>query len=188
MALRLKEVHRAGDNAGVRPIPVSSAVGYDVHEFLAWEAFLLDHRRYGEWAALLSRDLRYRGPAELFPEPDEPHPTSADMRPVRDYDFVLARVRELEGRLASEHTPVNSVSVHRLITNVMVSPADCSREFAVTSYVLVTGMRADEREERILTVERRDCLRRMSDSFQITRRDLRITGVPQDMRQWVKFL
>src|SRR5258708_5473017 len=158
MGLRLREAQRTGDRTAVRPIPVNAAIGYDVHEFLAWEAFLLDHQRYGEWTTLLSRDLRYRGPAELFAQlPDEPHSTPADSRPVRDYNFILTRVRELEGRLAARTTEI-SISVHRLITNVMVSPADCSREFAVISYVLVTGAREGESEERILTVERRDCL------------------------------
>src|SRR6266436_8442322 len=113
MILGLKEVQQAGDTAALRPIPVSAAIGYDVHEFLAWEAFLLDHQRYGEWTALLSRDLRYRGPAELFAQPDEPHSTPVDSRPVRDYNFILTRVRELEGRLAAGRTADSSISVHR---------------------------------------------------------------------------
>jgi hypothetical protein len=63
-----------------------------------------------------------------------------------------------------------------------------AQEFAAISYVLVTGARADDPEEKLLTVERRDCLRRMSDSFQIARRELRIARVPVEMRQWVRFL
>ena len=147
MVMGLKVEGRKGSDVTVRPMPVSSSVGYEIHEFLAWEAFLLDHQRYGEWIALLSRDLCYRGPAELFAQPGEPQSTPVDSRPVRDYNFILTRVRELEGRLA-----------------------------------------ADEPEEKILTAERRDCLRRMSDSFQITRRELRIARVPMQMRQWVRFL
>lgn len=189
MVLGLRESQRAGDTGASRPIAVNAAIGYAVHEFLAWEAYLLDHHRYGEWTTLLSRDLRYRSPVELFAQlPDEPQITPVDSHSVKDYNFILTRVRELQGRLATARTSDTSISVHRLITNVMVSPADCSWEFAVISYVLVTGAREGEPQEKILTVERRDCLRRMSDSFQIARRELRIARVPAQIRQWVGFL
>ena len=186
MLLGLREVQRT---APVRPMSVSAAAGYNVREFLAWEAFLLDHERYAEWTALLSTDLRYRGPAEMFAQlPDEGPSLTADSRPVRDHNFILVRVRELEGRLATRRAPDASVSVHRLITNVMVSPGDCSHEFAVVSYVLVTTTPQGKCGEKILTVERRDRLRCMSDSFQIARRELRLTRMPAEMGQWVKFL
>jgi ethylbenzene dioxygenase subunit beta len=187
MVLGLREGHRVGTGAA-RPLPINAATGYEIHEFLAWEAFLLDHQRYEEWTELLSKDLHYRAPAELFAQlPDDPGCKPADLRPVRDHRFILTRVRELEGRLAAA-TTAPLMNVHRLITNVMVSPADCSREFAVTSYVLVTATREGEPEERILTVERRDCLRRMSDTFQISRRELRLARIPAELRHGVRFL
>jgi hypothetical protein len=67
-------------------------------------------------------------------------------------------------------------------------PAHCSKEFAVTSYVLVTCARENEAEEKLLTVERRDCLRRAAETFQIARREPRIARIPAAMRPSVSFL
>jgi 3-phenylpropionate/cinnamic acid dioxygenase small subunit len=188
MVMGLKVEGQKGSPVTARPMPVSSSVGYEIHEFLAWEALLLDHRRYGEWSALLSQDLVYRSPVGLFPAaPDQARMPQVNPHQDRDCNFVLARVRELE-RQPSITTADPPLHAHRLITNVIVSPAHCSREFAVTSYVLVTCARDNEPEARLLTVERLDCLRRTSTSFQIARREVRSAQIPAEMRGWVSFL
>jgi 3-phenylpropionate/cinnamic acid dioxygenase small subunit len=177
-----------GSDVTARPMPVSSSVGYEIHEFLAWEALLLDHRRYGEWSALLSKDLVYSSPVGLFSDaPDQARRPQINPHQERDYNFILARVQELARQLSTTTTAA-AFHAHRLITNVIVSPAHCSREFAVTSYVLVTCARDNEPEGRLLTVERLDCLRRTSTSFQIARRECRIAQIPAEMRHLVSFL
>jgi 3-phenylpropionate/cinnamic acid dioxygenase small subunit len=148
----------------------------------------LDQQRYAEWSALLSRNLVYRCPIHLLADsPDEtPQPQTAQLQ-ERDYDFILSRVRELE-RQVSTTKKGPQVHAHRLVTNVIASPAHCSKEFAVTSYVLVTCARENETEDKLLTVERRDCLRRAADTFQIARREVRMARIPAEMRPSVSFL
>jgi 3-phenylpropionate/cinnamic acid dioxygenase small subunit len=189
MVMGLKVEGRKGSDVTVRPMPVSSSVGYEIHEFLAWEALLLDHRRYGEWSALLSKDLVYRSPPGLFSDAPEPaRPPQINPPQESDYDFILAHVRELECQLPATTAAAPSFHVHRLITNVIVSPAHCSKEFVVTSYVLLTCARDNEPEGRLLTVERNDCLRRRSTSYQIARREVRLAQIPPEMRHLVSFL
>jgi 3-phenylpropionate/cinnamic acid dioxygenase small subunit len=186
MGLRA-EGQKSGRDAA-RPISISSSVGYEIHEFLAWEALLLDHQRYGEWSTLLSTDLVYRCPVHLFADfPEQAQQPPNHHLQDKDYDFVLSRVRAMERELpTTEEGPL--IRAHRLVTNVMASHADCSKEFAVTSYVLVTCSRENEPENKLLAVERRDCLRRVTDSFHIARREVRIARIPAEMRPSVNFL
>jgi 3-phenylpropionate/cinnamic acid dioxygenase small subunit len=148
----------------------------------------LDHQRYGEWSALLSKDLVYRCPVHLFADfPEQAPQPQAHQVQERHYDFILSRVRDLQRELSTTREgPL--IHAHRLITNVIASPAHCSKEFAVTSYVLVTCARENEPEDKLLTVERRDCLRRAADSFQIARREVRIARIPPEMRPAVSLL
>ena len=188
MIMGLKVEGQQGSDSSARPLPVSSSVGYEIHEFLAWEALLLDHRRYGEWSALLSRDFVYHSPIGLFPDDaDQARPRQVNPHREIDYNFILARVRDVESQ-PSTATADPSFHVHRLITNVIVSPAHCSKEFVVTSYVLLTCARDNEPEGRLLTVERNDCLRRRSTSYQIARREVRLAQIPPEMRHLVSFL
>jgi hypothetical protein len=111
-------------------------------------------------------------------------------RPInweRRYDFILSRVLDLERQLSTTKA-LPLIHAHRLVTNVIAAPAHCSTEFAVTSYVLITYARENENEGQLLTVERRDCLRRAAGSFHIARSEVRIGRIPAEMRPSVGFL
>jgi 3-phenylpropionate/cinnamic acid dioxygenase small subunit len=134
-----------------RPLPIASSVGYEIHEFLAWEALLLDNHRYDEWTGLLTTDLVYFSPGKKW-----------------NHQTLLDAARQA----TREHASLAS-NTRRLVSNVIISPANCSREFSVNSYVLLMGARSGENESMWATVERRDCLRRTAQSFQISRREIR---------------
>ncbi|MEA3180340.1 MAG: hypothetical protein QOI59_3863 [Gammaproteobacteria bacterium] len=133
-----------------RPLPIAASVGYEIHEFLAWEALLLDHHRYEEWTGLLTTDLVYLSPGKKW-----------------NHEVLVSAARQA----TREHASLAS-HTRRLVSNVIISPADCSREFTVNSYVLLMGARPNENETKWATVERCDRLRRTAHAFQISRREI----------------
>jgi PAH dioxygenase small subunit len=143
-----------------RPLPITSSLGYEIHEFLAWEALLLDNHRYDDWTGLLTTDVAYCSPEKKW-----------------NHQILLGVARQATSEHAS--LPFNT---RRLVSNVIISPANCSREFSVNSYVLLIGARSDENESMWATVERRDCLRRTAQSFQISRREIRFVQPAAELR------
>lgn len=159
-------IRRSSDPFATSPLRVSSAIGYEIHEFLAWEALLLDGRRYVEWLGLLSQDLVYS-----FPDcPD--HECS--------YNLTLSHLRK-----HSSVTRQGNAHTHRLLGNVIVTYGDSPEEFAVASYVSVNYSRFEDRDVKTLTVGRRDRLRRScrARGFQITRRDVRLGWMSPEIRE-----
>ena len=159
---------RSGDPFATAPLRVSSTIGYEIQEFLAWEALLLDGRRYVEWLGLLSRDLVYSCPGC----PDH----------ERSYNLTLWHLRKHPSvtRQGDAHT-------HRLLGNVIVTYGDCPEEFAVASYVSVNYSLFEDRDVKTLTVGRRDRLRRGcgASGFQITRRDVRLGWMSPEIREYL---
>ena len=172
-----------------RRVPVSPALGYEVQEFLAWEAYLLDHGRYREWHSLLCPALIYRGPPDLLLEGHLAVLGRSDGRePMeRGYRFMVDRAESLD-----RNNPAGNQSatapVTRLITNILVSASDCRLQFEVKSYVLVTFENSTGAEGQTLVVERCDRLRRASDTFFITQREIRNRCIPSTFRGVVHIL
>src|SRR5262249_14699341 len=133
----------SSDPFAAYPLSVGPSVGYEIQEFLAWEALLLDNRRYAEWTALLAKNLAYCCPGRRDEE--------------RSHHFILCHLiaRPAVPRETSAHT-------HRFLSNVIVSHGDCAEEFAVASYVLVHYSNPGESDTKVFTVDRRDRLRRTS--------------------------
>jgi 3-phenylpropionate/cinnamic acid dioxygenase small subunit len=176
------------DGQSSRRVPVSPALGYEVHEFLAWEAYLLDHGRYREWQSLLCPALIYRGPADLLMAGHLTVLGRSDGREQmeRGYRFMVDRAGSLD-RDAVDHRSA-SAPVTRLITNILVSASDCRLHFEVKSYVLVTFENSTGADGQTLVVERCDRLRRASDTFFITRREIRNRCIPSTFRGVVHIL
>ena len=160
-----------------RRVSVSPAVGYEVQEFLAWEAYLLDHRSYREWHSLLCPDLIYRGPPELL----------LGGHLAVGYRFMVDRAESLDqdSRAGKQSA---AVPVTRLITNILVSASDCRLQYEVKSYVLVTVENSADADGQTLVVERCDRLRRASDTFFITQREIRNRCIPSTFRGVVHIL
>jgi 3-phenylpropionate/cinnamic acid dioxygenase small subunit len=163
----MNPAHRKpSDPFAAHPLPVSSAIGYEIHEFLAWEALLLDSRRYREWSALLSKDLAYRCPGRPDAE--------------RSYNMTLWHLRTPPA--LSETTDARS---HRLLTNVLVTYGDCADQFIVASYVLINYSQPGHSDSKSFSVDRRDYLRRVPNMFQIVRREVRMGDISPEVREWV---
>lgn len=162
------EPRKSKDPFAAFPISVGSSVGYEIQEFLAWEALLLDHRRYAEWSALLAKDLVYR----CLGRPDE----------ESSYNFTLRHLRrqpEAAAQATSGHT-------HRFLSNVIVAHGIAHEEFAVSSYVLINYALPGEAILGTFAVERRDYLRRATcNTFRLMRRDIRMGLVSVQIRESV---
>jgi 3-phenylpropionate/cinnamic acid dioxygenase small subunit len=157
---------RPTDPFAAHPLSVSAAIAYEIYEFLVWEALLLDSHRYPEWSALLGKDLAYRCPGKPDAE--------------RSYNMTLWHLRKqlAVATAASAHT-------HRFLSNVLVTYGDCPEEFVVSSYILINYSHSGESDTKSFSVDRRDHLRRASNSFQIMRREVRMGHVAPEVRELV---
>jgi hypothetical protein len=81
------------------------------------------------------------------------------------YDSLVSRARNLQDK-------PSGTRVRRLVSNVIVTPGHRPKEYVVSSYVLITGAPRNEPEARLMTVERRDVLRRCSHSFRLAQREI----------------
>jgi 3-phenylpropionate/cinnamic acid dioxygenase small subunit len=147
------------------PLTVSSSVGYEIHEFLAWEALLLDNRRYTQWMTLLGKDFTYR----CLGRPDD----------ERSYKLTLWHLR----KRTQDQTSALVANTHRFVTNVIISHGPGPASYVVSSYVLVNYPGAEESDGGSVAVQRCDQLRRATDSFRIERRDLRMGPISPGTRE-----
>jgi 3-phenylpropionate/cinnamic acid dioxygenase small subunit len=156
-------------------VPAGASVGYDVHEFLAHEALFLDHGRYDDWLTLLATDVVYRCPTSLFGTPGS-HATAPIIQSACDYNYdsLVTHARSLRRAVPDTSSDTRT---RRLVSNVIVGPGHRPKEYAVSSYVLITGAPRGEPEARLMTVERQDVLRRCSHSFRLVRREIRLSQV-----------
>jgi 3-phenylpropionate/cinnamic acid dioxygenase small subunit len=157
------------DPFAVHPLSVSSAIGYEIHEFLAWEALLLDSRRYCEWSALLAKDLAYRCPGRPDAE--------------RSYNMTLWHLRKPPAVAITAHS-----HTHRFVSNVIVAHGDYSEEFVVASYILVNYSHPEHADTKTFSVDRRDHLHRVSNTFRIMRREVRMGHVSPEARELIGLL
>jgi|KBSSwiStaDraftv2_1062776.scaffolds.fasta_scaffold03401_14 3-phenylpropionate/cinnamic acid dioxygenase small subunit len=146
-------------------VAVSSSEGYEIQEFLAMEAFFVDHGRYEEWASLLARNVTYRSPAQLF-SAAHANESRSDVLCDYDYDFLISYAQKL-GQAATDVS-----RLRRCISNVIVATGPAHREFTVGSYLLITGTHGTGSESIVFTAERHDVLQRCRNSFRIVRREV----------------
>ena len=90
---------KPSDPFAAGPLSVRSAIGYEIHEFLAWEALLLDSRRYSEWLALVAKGLAYRCPGRPDAE--------------RSYNMTLWHLRKQPAVAVAAYT-----HTHRFLSNL----------------------------------------------------------------------
>jgi 3-phenylpropionate/cinnamic acid dioxygenase small subunit len=164
----MNPAHRKpSDPFAVHPLSVSSAIGYEIHQFLAWEALLLDSRRYPEWSALLAKDLAYRCPGRPDAE--------------RSYNMTLWHLRKQSAVAVAADT-----HTHRFLSNVLVTYGDSQEEFVVSSYILINYSCSADSETKAFSVDRRDHLcRRASNMFRIMRREVRMGNISPEARELV---
>jgi 3-phenylpropionate/cinnamic acid dioxygenase small subunit len=157
----------------------------EIEQFLYREARLLDERRFEEWLALLTDDIRYwmAARANRYPRRSKSIAILDPDRYVEDdmtHDGELAILDEdkhsLTGRVArldtgmawAEDPPSRS---RHLITNIEVEPGDAANEVKVYLNFMVYRSRA-ETEQDFYVGARRDVLRRVSGLWKIAGRKI----------------
>ena len=164
---------------------INEDVTREVEQFLYREARMLDERRFHEWLALLTDDVRYwmAGRSNRYPksskaiailDPDryvEDDLTKEDELAILDEtkQTLSQRVARLDTGMAWAEDPPSRT--RHLITNIEVEPGDAASEVKVYSNFMVYRSRS-ETEQDFYVGARRDVLRRVDGAWKIARRKL----------------
>lgn len=154
---------------------VTPELQLEVERFLFAEAALLDRHEYRDWLSLFTEDLVYRMPVTTNHHEQAigapPAPSSQAYYFHEDLRTLTQRVKRLEtGKGWAEMPPSRT---RRMISNVVLEPADVPGEWAVSSNFLLYRSRL-ERQVDLFVGCRVDRVRpRLEGSgWQIARRDL----------------
>jgi len=155
----------------------------EVEQFLYREASLLDERRYVEWLALMTDDIRYWmiARSNRYPRHSkaisilDPGRYVADDIPKDDdlalldetKDTLNMRVERLDTGMAWAEDPPSRT--RHLVTNIEVEPGPTPLELAAYSNFIVYRTRA-ETEQDFYVGARRDRLRRIDGSWKLAQR------------------
>lgn len=151
-------------------IPYTSDTHQEVHQFLVWEAELLDSRRYQDWLNLFTEDIVYRMPVRVT----RAHTLEGSIFDDMDhFDEDLYSLKKRVQRFETEHawTEDPPSRTRHFVTNVRVYPGE-GEEYTVKSYVLLFRSRGDTREPDFLSAERTDVLRRSGGGFKVANREI----------------
>src|SRR5258706_3205674 len=157
----------------------------EVEQFLYREARLLDARRFREWLALFTDDVKYWmvGRVSRYPRsskaitvlgPDRRTDTDLDIEDelgILDENKVTleGRIARLETGMAWAEDPPSRT--RHIITNIEVEPGDTASELKVYSNFLVYRTRA-ESEQDFYIGARQDILRSVDGALKIAHRKL----------------
>ena len=157
----------------------------EVEQFLYREARLLDERRFHEWLALFTDDVRYwmTGRSNRYPKSSKAITILDPNRYVEDdlsredelalldetKETLAARVARLETGMAWAEDPPSRT--RHLISNIEVDPGASDSELTVYSNFIVYRSRA-ETEQDFYVGARQDVLRRIDGGWRIASRKL----------------
>jgi 3-phenylpropionate/cinnamic acid dioxygenase small subunit len=150
----------------------------EIADFLYREADLLDERRYDDWLALLTDDVRYWMPMRRNVKVDDrEHEFTREGRDISWFDegkeTLTRRVRQIQTGIHWAEEPVSRIS--HLISNVQLLEANPSvtepADVLVKCRFLIYRNRV-ETETDILVGKREDKLRRAGSDWQIAHRKI----------------
>ena len=150
----------------------------EIADFLYREADLLDERRYDDWLALLTEDVRYWMPMRRNVKVDDrEREFTREGRDISWFDegkeTLTRRVRQIQTGIHWAEEPVSRIS--HLISNVQLLEANPSvaepAEVLVKCRFLIYRNRV-ETETDILVGKREDKLRRVGSDWQIAHRKI----------------
>ncbi|MGH9057484.1 MAG: 3-phenylpropionate/cinnamic acid dioxygenase subunit beta [Acidimicrobiales bacterium] len=134
-------------------------VHFEVSQFLAREAALLDQHRYSDWFELLADDVIYRMPvAVTVARGAELAPGGSMAHFDEDHYSLSKRVQRLLSERAWTEDPPSRT--RRYVTNVVAGPGAAVGELEASSYMLLFRSRLDVRAPEWVSTARRDLLRR----------------------------
>lgn len=139
---------------------------FEVSQFMAREARLLDERKFDEWLTLLADEIRYTAPVRLARMPREEskefEPPTGGAHFDESKEDLAQRVRKVAtGRAWSE---VPASRTRHLITNIEVERTEEPDTFFVRSSFLLYRTRGTTYQD-MFAGARRDLVRRQSPLF-----------------------
>ncbi len=166
----------------VSPMPSDATLDsmllhHDIMQFYAAEADLLDERRFTEWLALLTPDIRYWMPLNRNVRYGETDQLSRERQDVAWFDEGLETLSQRVAQLATgihwAEEPQSRTS--HLITNLRIlsatpSMADATELETKCRFLIYRNRLQDEVD--ILAGKRRDTLRRAESGWMIARREI----------------
>lgn len=148
---------------------VDRTVQEEIREFILREALALDERRFRDWLEFLAKDITYDVPLRVVREGLAEWELSPTGRIFQDNKQTLEiRVRRLETDFAWAEQPPSRT--RHFVTNVLVDAGEHDGEYEVSSYCLIYRSRGDSIEPNLVSVVRKDLLRRTADGYEIARR------------------
>jgi len=150
----------------------------EVEDFLCHEADLLDERRYEEWLALLTEDVRYWMPMRRNVKVDDlEREFTREGLDISWFDegkeTLIRRVRQIQTGIHWAEEPVSRIS--HMISNVRLLEANPSwavpAEVTVRCRFLVYRNRV-ETETDILVGKREDLLRHINGEWKVAQRKI----------------
>src|SRR5699024_6271065 len=116
-----------------------------------------------------AEDIHYEVPLRVVREENADWHVSPVGRIFDDTKRTLEiRVQRLETDFSWSEQPPSRT--HHYVTNVLVDATDVADEFAVSSYCLIYRSRGDNHEPNIVSVGRKDVVRRVGERFELARR------------------
>jgi 3-phenylpropionate/cinnamic acid dioxygenase small subunit len=147
----------------------------DIGEFLAFEADLLDARRYEDWLALLTEDIRYWMPmARNMASDDTGREFTIEDEDVNWIEEGIETIRQRVAQLATglhwaEQPP--SRTSHMISNLRVLENSDGLDEVKTRCRFLIYRNRLED-EQNIFVGKRNDTLRRVNGSWKIARREI----------------
>jgi|TARA_B110000467_G_scaffold162220_1_gene184938 3-phenylpropionate/cinnamic acid dioxygenase small subunit len=147
----------------------------DIGEFLAFEADLLDARRYEDWLALLTEDIRCWMPmARNMASDDSGREFTIEDEDVNWIEEGIETIRQRVAQLATglhwaEQPP--SRTSHMISNLRVLENSDGLDEVKTRCRFLVYRNRLED-EQNIFVGKRNDTLRRANGSWKIARREI----------------
>jgi 3-phenylpropionate/cinnamic acid dioxygenase small subunit len=145
----------------------------EVEEFLYAEAELLDARRFQEWLALFTEDVRYWMPMyRNVKQGDQAQEETREQLDISWFDegkaTLTQRVQQLLTGLHWAEEPLSRVS--HMVSNIQVEPTTAT-EVTVKSRFLIYRNRLQD-ETDFFVGKREDLLRRIDGQWKIARRKI----------------
>ena len=149
----------------VKPRLISLELQHEIEQYYAWEAKLLNDRRFEEWFALLASDIHYFMPirtTRVMRNVDEEYSKPREYAHFDDdLEMMTGRLRKITSDFSWSENPASRT--RHVVSNVMVEERDEPGEYDVSSVFIVYRNRL-ERQVDIFAGERRDLLRRAETS------------------------
>jgi 3-phenylpropionate/cinnamic acid dioxygenase small subunit len=140
-----------------------------VHQWLVDEAYLLDSRRYEDWLALTTDDIRYLMPVRVTTALGAGFDCAPGMAHFDEDKYSLGRrVARFQTGHAWTEDPPSRLRHH--VTNVRAFATEDPDHLIAESGVLLYRSRGDVREAALLSAAREDLLRRSAAGWRLARR------------------